>query len=160
MPDAKAAAAWALVSMTGDQSAMDYLIQQSKTNPTRQIVEYLGVIQRPEAKRALEDMIDRKSNLTPIAAVNLIFNQGGSEKASRAVADELAGNSSLFGIDLALNIAAHTNDPIIQAAGAEFAAKAKDGLWELYTVERKDWSIYNWIDGYVIELKNNVGPST
>ncbi len=100
-PDVKAAAAWALATMTGDQNAINYLVQQSKIALSdsdqsryvdeKTIVFYLGTIQTPEAKQALEAALDGKSrdpSVVRIAAVNLVFNQGGSSKVNQLVAGE------------------------------------------------------------------------
>ena len=109
----------------------------------------------PRAKEALEAVLDSKdSTSVRTAAVNLVFNHGGSSKVNHMVASELNGNQTPLGTDLTLNLAVQLcSDPVIQAAGKAFAKRNPGGSWELYTVERKNWPIYNWVDDYVIKLK-------
>ncbi len=173
-PDVKAAAAWALATMTGDQNAINYLVQtaqaglsgssQSGTVDEKAIITYLGTIQTPAAKQTLEaalDSNDSDPSVVRIAAVNLIFNQGGSGKVNQMVASELTGSLNSLGTDLALNLANQLiSDSSIQTAGEKYSQTDVTGNWQTYTVERKNWPIYNWIDNYVIKLNSlpKTGP--
>lgn len=174
-PEVKVAAAWALATMTNNQNAFDYLVQTAQPAINAQAgaaglpakggnreafaagydaLKYLGSIQTPQSKQTLETALDSQiPTVVQVATVNLIFNQGGSEKANRVVAQALSdGTKNMLGVDLALNLAAQINDPQVQVAGQKFAQQEGTGLWQLYTVERKDWPIYNWIDNYVVKL--------
>jgi hypothetical protein len=44
-----------------------------------------------------------------------------------------------------------TDNSEVQKAGRDYSRMSQDGSWQLYTVERKGWPIYNWADGYLIE---------
>jgi HEAT repeat protein len=165
-PEVKAAAAYALASMTGDQNAIDYLLQQSKIGLSdsdqsgyvdeRAIAMYLGTIQTPAAKQALEAVLDSKSrdpSAVRIAAVNLIFNQGGSSKVNQMVVNELTGSLNPLGADLAVLLANQlTNDSQVQLAAKNFAERDKTALFGSNTGETVNWPIYTWIDDYVIKL--------
>lgn len=172
-PELKSAAAFALATMTSDQAAINYLIETAQPainaklgfvgTPApgqpgfelgQQALKYLGSIQSPQAKQALELALDSQiPSVVQIATVNLIFNQGGSEKANQVVAQALSdGTKNALGVELSLNIAAQINDPQVQAAGKKFAQQEGSGLWSLYTVERRGWPIHNWIDNYVVKL--------
>jgi HEAT repeat protein len=173
-PDVKAAAAWSLATMTGDQNAINYLVQtahlglsgssESGLLDVKALISYLGTIQTPAAKQTLEAALDNNNpdpSVARIAAVNLIFNQGGSDKVNQMVVGELTGSPNPLGVDLALNLANQLiNDPQIQAAGDKYSRIDATGNWQTYTVERKNWPIYNWIDNYVIKLNNppKTGP--
>jgi len=174
-PEVKVAAAWALASMTNNQNALDYLVQTAQPAINAQVgaaglpvkggnrkafaagydaLKYLGSIQTPQSKQTLETALDSQiPSVVQVATVNLIFNQGGSEKANQVVAQALSdGTKNMLGVDLALNLAVQINDPQVHATGQKFAQQEGTGLWQLYTVERKDWPIYNWIDNYVVKL--------
>jgi hypothetical protein len=85
--------------------------------------------------------------------VNLIFNQGGSEKVNQIVAAELTGPPNALGVDMALTLASKLlDDPQVEAAGYSFAKHDGSGAWERYAVERASWPIYSWIDSYVVKL--------
>jgi HEAT repeat protein len=165
-PDVKAAAAYALATMTGDQAAIDYLLQQSKIGLSgsdqshyvdeKAIVSYLGTIHTLAAKKALEEALECKDpdpSVARIAAANLVFNQGGSSEVNQMVVGELTGSLNPLGTDLALNLGYQLiDDPQIQAAGEKFSKYDVTGDWQIYTGDRKNWPIYNWIDNYVINL--------
>ena len=165
-PDVKAAAAWALATMTGDESAMSYLVQAVQTglnNPSqassvslRDVVSYLGSIQTPEAKQTLEAALSSSNpQVVQVAALNLIFNQGGSEKVNHMVASELTGPPNPLGLDMALNLAPQMiNDPEVQAAGQFFSQHDGLGAWERATVARRNWSTYNWMSEIYIAKPN------
>ena len=46
------------------------------------------------------------------------------------------------------------DDPQIKAAGAHFAQTDITESWQLWTEDRQNWPIYNWIDGCVLKLKD------
>lgn len=160
-PDVKVASAYALAAMSGSPEAISYLVDvvESGNEPQgqggyRDSVRYLGALQVPQAKETLEAALDSKDSTTvQVAAVNLIFNQGGSSKVNHMVAAELQGEPTPLGTDLALNLAVQLRgDPAIESAGQAFARRNPGGSWELYTIERKNWPIYNWVDNFVVRL--------
>lgn len=161
--DLKTAAAWALASMTGDKAAINYLIQTAQTSipasgtSQRDALRYLGSIQTPEARQALVAALNSSdSTMKEIAMVNLLFNQGGSEEAINAVAQQLDGMvppGHEMAWDLIFNIAVQLRDnPTIAAAGEKYAARQRDGTWRRFVEQRANWPIYNWIDNYVVKL--------
>jgi len=164
--DVKLAAAWDLATMTGDQTAIDYLAQAAqealngKTTSVnmRELVRYLGTIQDPRMKPLLEQALySNDSTVAQCAIVNLLYNQGGSDKAIDVLADALYRKRMDLTVDFMLEVASQFNDnPKIRAAGESFAKTDVMGWWQLWTVERKNWPIYNWIDGYI--LKWNKAP--
>jgi hypothetical protein len=120
----------------------------------RNTIKYLGTIQSPQAKQTLETALGSSDSvIVQTAAVNLIFNQGGSSKVNEMVASELLGSQTPLGADMTLNLAPQLlNDPQVQAAGQTFSQHDGSGAWQRYTVDRKDWPVYNWIDSYVVKL--------
>jgi hypothetical protein len=163
-PDVKAAAAWDLATMTGNQDAISYLAQQAQlglNNPAqagslnvRNAVKYLGSITTSQAKQALEAALgSADSMVVQTAAVNLVLNQGGSDKVNQMVAAELTGPPNPLGADMALNLAPQLlNDPRVQAAGQTFSRQDGSGAWRRYTVNRANWPVYSWVDSYVMKL--------
>ena len=159
--DVKAAAAWALATMTNDSNAIGYLVQQAQaglSNPNQPgvneeaLISYLGSIQTPAAKQTLEAALGSTDPaVVQTAAVNLVFNQGGSEKVNQMVAAQLTGPPNLLGADMALNLAPQLlNDPQVQAAGQYFSQHDGSGAWQRATVDRANWSTYNWMSGLYI----------
>ena len=161
-PDVKAAAAWALATMTGDQNATNYLVQIAQAdlnNPSqtgsvseRNVISYLGSIQTPAAKQTLEAALSSSDpGIVQVAALNLVFNQGGSSQVNQLVASELSGTPNPLGADMALNLAPQLlNDPQVQAAGQTFSEHDGSGAWQRATVDRANWSTYNWMSGVYI----------
>jgi HEAT repeat protein len=172
----KVAAAWALATMTGNKDAVDYLTNAANQVATggvvldgsdaaldiytadQQALEYLGTIHTSAAKQVLETALtSRNQTEMTIAEVNLIVNQGGSDAATKLLVNQLRETSpqnQQIGWDEALSLAAQLPDSQqIQNAGQVYSQKSGDGSWELYTVERKKWPVYNWVWSYVIEVK-------
>jgi hypothetical protein len=89
------------------------------------------------------------------AVVNLLFNQGGSERAKQFLIEQLhfpiRDNKLLE--DFAFQVASKVHDPDVQAAGAGYDAASTGRTWYSYAVNEKEWPIYNWIDDYVVVLK-------
>jgi hypothetical protein len=171
-PDLKLASAWALAKMTGNIEATSYLVVTaslaatadqpslagslgSKGVTVRDAVKFLGALRAPSSKAVLEDALNSSDKeIVCIAAVNLVFNQGGSAKVNELVEEELKVGAPRLGTELTLNLAKQLNDPMVDAAGRIFDRRDGNGIWKLYMVERKRWPIYNWIDDFVIELNN------
>jgi HEAT repeat protein len=163
--DVKAAAAWALATMTGNQDAINYLVQQAQlglNDPShagslyiRNVVEYLGTITTPQAKQTLEAALGGTDPVVvETAAVNLILNQGGSERVNQMAAAELTGHPNLLGADMVLTLAPQLlNDPLIQSAGTAFSQHDGSGAWQRFAVDRKNWPVYSWADSYVVKFK-------
>jgi hypothetical protein len=164
--DIKMAAAWALATLQGDQDSVKFLVQtaQLAINGSQQSIytsniealKYLGSVQSPVAKAALEMALDSQNlPVLEIAMANLVFNQNGSAKATEKIISQLNGDtppSNQIGVTLLLNMAAKMqNDPGIAAAGERYSVG--DGYdWQLYTVERKNWPIYNWMWDYTHKI--------
>jgi HEAT repeat protein len=161
----KASAAWALATMTNDQNAINYLIQQAQAglnnanqvddDTERNLIQYLGSVQTPAAKQTLESALSSSdSTIVQTAIVNLIFNQGGSDKAVQVIADQLNNPAqATLPWDFTLNVAAQlTSNSTIQSAGKTFAQLGGSEQWQLYTVERARWPVNNWIGNYVVKL--------
>lgn len=163
-PDVKAAAAWALATMTNDQSAINYLVQtaqaglndpsQAGSVDLRNEIKYLGAIQTPAAKQTLEAALSSSDpTVVQTAVVNLVYNQGGSDKAVQVIANQLNNSTqATLPWDFTMSMATQLLDnPQIQSAGQVFSKTDATGEWQLYTVERKNWSPSNWISGYVMK---------
>jgi HEAT repeat protein len=164
-PDVKAAAAWALANMTSDQNAINYLVQTAQADLNdpgqtgslneRAVILYLGTIQTSTAKQTLEAALTSTDPaVVQTAIVNLIYNQGGSDEAVQVIADQLNDSAhATLPWDFTLNMATQLIDnPQIQAAGQVFSKTDATGDWQLYIMERKNWSIHNWINGYLVKL--------
>jgi HEAT repeat protein len=165
-PDVKAAAAWALATMNGDQNAVAYLVQtaqaalndpsQTGSMNERNIISYLGSIQTPAAKQTLEAALTSSDPaVVQTAITNLIYNQGGSDKAVQVIANQLSNSThATLPWDFTMNMATQLlNNPQIQSAGQVFSQTDATGEWQLYTVERANWSPYNWMGGVYIKPK-------
>ena len=163
-PEVKAAAAWALATMTDDQNAINYLVEtaqadlrnEGQTNDfnERAIISYLGTIQTPAAKQTLEAALDSSDpTIVGTAIVNLLYNQGGSEKAKEVLAEALNLKRMNLQWDFVLQVASQFKDDLkIKEAGEHFAKNDVMESWQLWTGDRQNWPIYNWIDEYVIKL--------
>ena len=165
-PDVKVAAAWALATMTGDLDATAFLLQVAQSAvhaPTRdidsrEVIKDLGCIQDPRVKPVLEAALSSTDpEVVQTAIVNLIYNQGGSDKAVQVIANQLNDSThARLPWDFVLNMATQLIDnPEIRAAGEKFSQHDATGDWELYTVERKNWPIANWVGGYVVMLNKS-----
>lgn len=162
--DVKMAAAWALATMKNDQEATNYLVQtaesmlQQSHTPfeMRDIVKYLGTMSDPRVKPLLEKALDSDdASVVQCAIVNLLYNQGGSAKAKGVLAEALNLKRMNLPWDFVWQVAAQfKDDPQIKAAGAHFAQTDVTGSWQLWTGDRQNWPIYNWIDGCVLKLKD------
>ncbi len=163
--DVKAAAAWALATMTGDQNATNYLVQTAQAdlnNPNqtgsaseREAILYLGTIQTSAAKQTLEAALSSSdSTIVQTAIVNLIYNQGGSDKAVQVIANQLNNSTqATLPWDFTLNVATQLlSNPAIQSAGQMFSQHDATGDWQTYTVERQNWPVSNWVGNYVVKL--------
>jgi HEAT repeat protein len=162
----KAAAAWALATMAGDEKCVDYLIELaqpairaksavdwSEVNENAKSVRYLGSIQQPRVKEVLEQALDSPNGqVVSYALVNLVFNQGGSEKARKFIVDQLNGAGRPIEHDVLYYTASKIRDPEIIAAGEASDQRTGERNWRLYAGIRANWPIYNWIDQYVPKL--------
>ena len=164
-PDLKNATAWAL-ARTSDENYTNYLAEAAQpaidANPkgsqkfdeSTAALRYLGSVQSPIAKQVLERALDSNNPVAvQYAVVNLLFNQpSGSEKAKQVVLRELRGEQRKLGTELLLNVASKLQDPEIRGAGEAFDQRSGDRSWKIYSVERRQWPIYSWIDDYVVVL--------
>ena len=162
--DVKMAAAWALATMKGDPGAIDYLAQTAESMlgqahtpfEMREMVKYLGTIQDPRMKPLLEKALDSDDPaVVGCAIVNLLYNQGGSDKAKSVLAEALNLKRMNLPWDFVWQVAAQfKDDPKIKEAGEHFAQTDVTESWQLWTGDRQNWSIYNWIDGCVLRLND------
>lgn len=164
-PGLKVAAAWALAMLTDDQNAINYLVQEARTGlndrskvddlTERNAIEYLGTVQTASAKQTLEAALGSSDpTIVQIAIVNLIYNQGGSDKAVQTIANQLTNpTQATLPWDFTLDVASQlTFNPAIQSAGRVFAQQGEAGLWQTYTVERQNWPVNNWIGNYAVKI--------
>jgi HEAT repeat protein len=160
----KIAAAWAIATMTNDPSALDYLTQtaQSMLNEKhspfemRDMVKYLGTFQDRRMKPLLEQALESDdSSVVQCAIVNLLYNQGGSQKAKEVLAEALNLKRMNLPWDFVWQVAAQfKDDPNIKKAGEHFAQTDVTKSWQLWTGDRQNWPIYNWIDGCILKLND------
>jgi hypothetical protein len=166
---AKIDAAWAMLRAGEGEPYYSYLMDFAKAeisgqqpwngygkNPYEYSLKILASIKSPEIKAMLEGALD--SNNTPaveIAIVNLIFNQGSSDKVKQLILNELNEKTSrLDDWDFIMKIAVLLNDPQINAAGEAFEQRQEQASWSYYE-DRKNWSVYTWIDDYVVDLNGS-----
>jgi hypothetical protein len=164
----KTATAWAL-ARAGRQDYVSYLAEAAQvavdamphsagaSNANSYAVRDLGSLRNPVATQILEKALESKNNAAvEYAVVNLLFNQPGkSEKARQAVLRQLRGGEQKLPLDLLLQVASKWDDPEIRAGGEEFDRRSGDGLWKYWGIERRKWSIYNWIDDYVTSYEGS-----
>jgi HEAT repeat protein len=161
--DVKMAAAWALATMIDDPGAIDYLAQTAGAMMNqahspfemREMVKYLGTLHDPRMKPLLEKALDSDDPaVVQCAIVNLLYNQGGSEKAKAVLAEALNLKRMNLPWDFVWEVAAQfKDDPQIKAAGERFQVNDVARSWQLWTGDRQNWPIYNWIDGCVLKLE-------
>ncbi len=162
--DVKMAAAWALATMKNDPDATNYLIQTAETmlgqshSPfeMRDMVKYLGTLQDSRVKPLLEKALDSDDpSVVQCAIVNLLYNQGGSDKAKGVLAEALNLKRMNLPWDWVWQVAAQfKDDRKIKEAGDNFARTDVTESWQLWTGDRQNWPIYNWIDGCVLKLNS------
>ena len=164
-PDLKAAAAWALATITGDKAAMGFLVTKAcagldKANmdaarDERKTIKYVGAIQNLEAKRTLEETLkDADAVVVQTAIVNLLFNQGGSDLAIQKIADQLddSAHAKLPWEFVYQVVAKFGENPVLKSAGHRYAERNRE-VWRKYVEERKAWPSDNWTGDYMIQLK-------
>jgi HEAT repeat protein len=162
--DVKMAAAWALATMKNDPDAINYLVQTAESmlgqshSPfeMRDMVKYLGTLQDSRIKPLLEKALDSDDpSVVQCTVVNLLYNQGGSDKAKEVLAEALNRKRMNLPWDWVWQVAAQfKDDPKIKAAGENFARLDVTESWQLWTGDRQNWPIYNWIDGCVLKLNS------
>lgn len=165
-PELKNATAWSLAKLTGDQTYITYLAQaaqaaidarpkgEMRSDPSSHALRDLGSIESPVAVNTLQQALQSQNPVAvQYAVVNLIFNQSTNlEAATQVVLRELDGSQHMLGTDLMLNIAIKLDDPRIAAAGKAFDQRSGDNSWRLYSTQRRQWPIFNWIDSYVTTM--------
>jgi len=167
-PEIKTSAAWALARMTGEDRYSEFLAGLARTalDPAAseadrylrlwQTLKYLGSLEHPLARRVLEEALD---NTFPVAVefatVNLLVNQAeGSEKARQVVLRQLRGEHHLLPWERLMELAAALDDPEIAAAGEAFDRARHDASYRVAAVDHRDWPLYDWIDDYVLVLRD------
>jgi hypothetical protein len=122
----------------------------------REMVKYLGTVQDPRMKPLLERALDCDDPaVVQCAIVNLLYNQGGSAKAKNVLAEALYLKRMNLDWDFVCEVASQfKDDPGIKAAGEHFAQNDVTESWQLWTGDRQNWPIYNWVDGCVLKLND------
>ena len=158
-------AAWILARLTGEESYVVFLEQAAQPaidgrqkangfNENTQALRYLGSVQHPRVRSALERALDSPNSFAvDLAVVNLLFNQPGrSEKAEQLIMQQMQALPLRLGSwEMAFRIAAKINTPEMRATG-QSSGESGAPLWQCWGVKRKNWPIYSWIDDYVVEL--------
>jgi hypothetical protein len=97
------------------------------------------------------------------ALINLVLNQGGSDRATELIVDqlELKGPPKNWQPrDIVIGLAVHMPDnPQIQKVLRDLSRDRGNGSTELSEMERGRWPIYTWADGYLIEWIGGGEPS-
>lgn len=156
-----------LAQMTGETKYLDYLIEVTRkalanaktTKETLKAIKYIGSIDDPKASEILLEGLKSDSfEVVEHSVVNLIFNQSqGYEAVKKLILDELElANIKTFKLseELKWNLIATISDYEVQQAAKAYSKRTQLFDWEYYVVERKDWPIYNWVDGYVVKLNS------
>ena len=172
-PRVKNAAAYALARLTGEQSYVEHLAHAAQPaidakprsgefiyNESSKALMYLGSIHSPRAREVLEGALHSSNGVAvQCAAVNLLFNQPGeSPNARQIVLRQLAGVPLVFDSwENTFQVATRLDNPEIRAAGEAFDRRSSVRSWHLWSVTRKSWPIYNWIDNYVQDFRGNGG---
>jgi HEAT repeat protein len=159
-------AAWILARLTGEDSYVLFLEQAAQPaidgrqrangyNENTKALRYLGSLQHPRARSALERALDSPNTFAvDLAVVNLLFNQPGrSEKAEQLIMRQMQVLPlRLSSWESAFWIAAKIDTPEMRATG-ESCVESGAPLWRRWGVKRKNWPIYWWIgiDDYVVE---------
>lgn len=167
--ETKNIAAWAAIRSGAREPYLNHLMQQAEkairnevpqngnvdVNQFKTAFKYLASIPETSVQDLLERALDSPNNeIVQIAVVNLLFNQpNGSDKAKQVVLRELRGEQRMLGAELMLNIAVKLDDPEIRSAGEMFDQRTGENAWKRYSVERRQWPVYNWIGDYVVDSK-------
>jgi hypothetical protein len=119
-------------------------------------LKILASIKSPENKAMLESALDSKiQGVVEIALVNLIFNQDGTDEARRYLLKQFLGpTNQLQDSSFLMQLAAALNDPEINAAAQSVDDRTEEREWA-YFADRKNWSVYSWIDDYVVDLNGS-----
>lgn len=119
-------------------------------------LKILASFKDPEIKAMLENALNSKTTeIVEIALVNLFFNQGGSDKARQYLLSQFGGPTNLLvDSDFLMQLAAVINDPQINAAAASVVQRTESSRWAYFS-DRKNWSVYTWIDDYVVDLNGS-----
>lgn len=162
-------AAWAMLEAGEKDPYYSYLMDYAKVAIAGEIptsasgsdvyefsLKILASIKDPEIKSVLEDALNSKNTeIIDIALVNLFFNQGGSDKARQYLLSQFNGpTNQLVDSDFLMQLAAAINDPQINAAAASVDQRTESSRWAYFS-DRKNWSVYTWIDDYVVDLNGS-----
>jgi hypothetical protein len=166
MEQTKAAAAWALARMTGEEVYINFLSESANPaiqsdasqgltyDESTEAIKYLGSVQSPQAVEVLEAALESQNPVAvQYATVNLLFNQSNvSEKAEQFILAELRGSPTIMGTDLTMQIASKSSNPEIREAAEAYARRTGSDRWRYWGKERSDWPIENWVYDYVFAL--------
>jgi hypothetical protein len=166
-------AAWALLRAGAGEPYFSYLRDQAEkaisgerppagkdSNQYRKAFEYLASVSGKPVKdllvRALESSDDR---VVQVALVNLIFNHNDLPAARPRLISELEQRTINLGSEFTLQLVAALDDPKLEQAANEFSKMDSSGQWRMWSVARKGWPIYNWIDDYVVILNETANKA-
>jgi len=113
----------------------------------------LASIRDAEVKRIMEESLQSPSrSIREVAAASLLLIQEGkSEALVRFLKEHVAQNSKQqISASLGYQMAAHLDDPEVNAAGEARDKQEGENLWRYYGVKRKNWPVYPWSDGLLI----------
>jgi hypothetical protein len=166
---AKADAAWALLKAGEREPYYSYLMDYAKKAVVGDFpppslpddcylfsLKILASMKDAETKSLLEDALASKNiEIVEVALVNLFFNQGGSDEAKQYLLNQFRGPTNLLAdSDFDMQLAAVLNDPQINAAAKSVDDRTGTSHWA-YFEDRKNWSVYTWIDDYVVDLNGS-----
>jgi hypothetical protein len=172
--DWRVAAAWTLATLTGEKEALDYLREAAQEIASDTVVldgsdealdryqadllalKCLGTIRDPAAKRVLDTALGSRTQIcVTTALVNLVLNQGGSDRATQVIVDQLEKRGPPIKWqpwEVVTGLAERMPDnPEVQRAGRDFSKNDENASWDVDAAERGQWPVYTWADDYLIE---------
>lgn len=166
-------AAWALLRAGAGEPYFSYLRDQAEkaisgetppagtdTNQYRKAFEYLASVNGSPAKEVLVHALESSDpRVVQVALVNLIFNHNDLPAARPRLIAELEQRTINLGSEFTLQLVAALDDPELQRAANKFSKLDSSGQWRMWSVARKGWPIYNWIDDYVVVLNETANKA-
>jgi len=159
-------AAWALLRAGAGEPYFSYLRDQAEkaisgdrppagkdSNQYRKAFGYLASVNGSPVMEVLVRALESSDHrVVQLALVNLIFNHNDLLAARPRLISELKQRMINLGSEFTLQLVAALDDPELQRAANEFSKLDSSGQWRMWSVARKGWPIYNWIDDYVVIL--------
>lgn len=158
-------AAWAMLRAGQDEPYFSHLYDQaikavagtrppgSDCNQYRKALKYISSISDPRVVALLERGLESSDHqVVQVSIVNLIFNQHTLESARKRLIAEINNRTLDLGSEFTFQLAAVLNNTEITKAAERFSEMDSSNEWRLWSIIRKGWPIYNWIDDYVVIL--------